>query len=184
MTLSSSSPGIVEHDWRDVVVAGGENDFARPVVVDGSVAIAGGDAKILIFAGDGLDPLIEADIETIVLGDPAVIFERIEPRGFAAEVKGMSPILSSSGVVSKNPCWSGRMIDGIDEAALVDDERLEASLRNLDGASQAGRGAASDDRGNVSVRVRLRLQLRAGQSFRGICSICGSVGVFIDVGWG
>src|ERR1700677_2078231 len=64
----------------EIVIAGGENDFARAVVMDGAVTVAGGDAKIVILTRDRFHPLIEADIDTIVLGDAAVIFERIEPR--------------------------------------------------------------------------------------------------------
>jgi hypothetical protein len=36
-------------------------------------------AKIVVLTGNGLYPLVEVGIDMIVLGDAAVIFERVEP---------------------------------------------------------------------------------------------------------
>src|ERR1019366_6437868 len=66
---------------REIVVAGGDHDLARAVVVNGAVPVRGGDTKLTVTARNRLHPFVLADVQMIVLGDAAVIFERFEPRG-------------------------------------------------------------------------------------------------------
>ncbi len=65
----------------EIVVTGGDHDLARAIVVDGIVTVGGRDAEITVLARDGLHPFILADVQAIVLGDAAVIFEGFEPGG-------------------------------------------------------------------------------------------------------
>src|SRR4030088_1221847 len=65
-----------------LVVSGGDDDLARAIVVWRAGAIRGGDAEAAVLPHDGLDPLILADVELIMLGDFAVVLKSFFAGGF------------------------------------------------------------------------------------------------------
>ena len=84
----------------EIVVASSDHDLARPVVVNGAVPVGGGHPELAVLARNRLHPLVLPDVQMIVLGDPAIIFQRFQASGLASDVvKGISPISSNSGVV-------------------------------------------------------------------------------------
>ena len=95
------------HHVGQVVVAGGDDDFARGVAVLAAEVVAGADGEVEVLAGDGFDALVRADVELVVLGDLAVVLEGLIAGGLGVGLgKGMSPISSSSEVVKK-VMWAG-----------------------------------------------------------------------------
>src|ERR1700675_2127520 len=66
----------------EIVVAGGEHDLARMIIMDGIVPVGCSDAKITVLTRNRLYPFVLADGQVIMFSDTAVILERFEPRGF------------------------------------------------------------------------------------------------------
>ena len=60
-----------------IVVASGDDYFARAVVVGTAGAVGGRDAEVPVFAHDRFDPLVLANIEMVMLGDLAVVLESL-----------------------------------------------------------------------------------------------------------
>src|SRR4030088_1676047 len=65
-----------------IVVSGGDDDRASAIAVWTAGAIRGCDAEAAILPHDGLDPLILADVELIMLGDFAVVLKSFFASGF------------------------------------------------------------------------------------------------------
>src|SRR5208337_5437192 len=63
----------------EIVIARGQHDFSRTIIVDGVVPVGRGHAKIAVLASDGFYPLVLADMQLEVFGDATVIFQRFEP---------------------------------------------------------------------------------------------------------
>jgi len=131
--------------------------------VNGAVPVGGGDPKLTIPARDGLHPLVLADMQSKVLGDAAVIFERFQARGLRQGCRERNIANLEQLRRSEKHHVIRIVIEGIDQASLVDDERLEAGLLDLDGAGQTGGASAHDQ--DIAGRVGPRMSLRAGQSF-------------------
>src|SRR5271155_5453664 len=64
-----------------IVVAGGNYDLARTIVVNGAVPASRGDPKITIIARNGFYPFVQAKLQMIMLGDATVVFQCFESRG-------------------------------------------------------------------------------------------------------
>ncbi len=64
-----------------IVVARRNNQLAGAVVINPAEAVGRRNMKIVVTPGHRLHPLVLADIEMIVLGDFAVVFERFLPCG-------------------------------------------------------------------------------------------------------
>jgi len=150
----------------EIIVAGGEHDLARTVIVDGVVPVGCGDTKITVLPCNRLHPLILVDRQVIMFSDTAVIFERFEPRGLRQR-GGERNIANLEQLRRGEEHHVARIaIDGIDQASLVDDERFEASLLSLYGAGHSGGTSAHDQ--DISPGVGPRLGLSARQSFRNL----------------
>ena len=128
----------------EIVIAGGEHDLARTVIVDGVVPVGCSDTKVTVLARDGLYPFVLAHVQLKVLGDSAVIFQRFKPGGFR-QGGGEWNVPDLEQLRRGEEHHVVRVvIDGIDEASLIDDEGLKASLVGLDGAGHAGGASAHD----------------------------------------
>ena len=66
---------------RQIVIAGRNDHLSRAVVMRAASAVGGRDAEIPVLAHDGLDPLVLANVERVVLGDLAVVLQRFLARG-------------------------------------------------------------------------------------------------------
>src|SRR3984893_18588166 len=158
----------------EIVVAGGEHDLTRTVIMDGIVPVGGGDAKITVLTRNRLHPFVLADGQVIMFSHTAVIFERFEPRGLRQR-GGERNIANLEQLRRGEKHHVARIaIDGIDEASLVDDESFEAGLLSLNGAGHASGASAHDQ--DISPGVGPRLGLRAGQSFRNLLDGQGQEG--------
>ena len=145
-----------------IVVAGRDNQFAGAVVINAAQAVGSCDMKIVIAPGHGLDPLILADIEMIVLGDFAVVLERflargLLPRGAEGNVADFQQLRRG-----KERHVGGIVIDGIDHASLVDGHDFEAGALGFDGAGQSGGPGADHDHIGTGVGLALHLRARKG----------------------
>ena len=60
-----------------IVVAGGDDQLARAMLEGAAEAVGGVDGEVAVAAADGFDGLILADVEAIVLGDLAVVLQRL-----------------------------------------------------------------------------------------------------------
>ena len=146
----------------EIVVAGGNHDLACTVVVDGALPVGRGYAKITVLTRNRLYPFVLPDVQLKVLGDTAVIFERFQPRRLSQR-GGERNIANLEQLRRGEEHHVGRIvIDGIDEASLVDNQGLEARLLRFDGAGHA-RGTSAHDQ-HVAPGVGPRMRLRAGQS--------------------
>lgn len=125
---------------------------------------AGGDGEGAVGAGDAFDELILDDVECVVFGGAAIIFEGFGARGFAAEGSHREIAdLHAFGSGEENHIgWI--VIERVAEAAFVDDERTKAGAFGFDGASESsGAGADADEvvrwmgvRGGHRASVRRR----------------------------
>ena len=98
-----------------------------------------------------------------MVGNAAVIFQRLEARGLG-EGGGKRNVANLQQFRRGEKNHIRRIVvDGIDEASLIDDQGFKAGLLGLDGASQAG-GPGADDH-HVRKRLRARVGLGAGQGF-------------------
>src|SRR5258706_2478877 len=150
----------------EIVVASGQHNLARTIIMDGIVPVSGGHTKITVFTRNRFHPLILVDGQVIMLGDTAVIFERFEPRGLR-QSSGERNVANLKQLRRGEKHHVARIaINGIDQASLVDDERFEASFLSLDSTSHAGGASAHDQ--DVNPGVGPRLGLSAGQSFRNL----------------
>src|SRR6202011_1603358 len=122
--------------------------------------------KITILTRNRLHPFVLTDGQVIMFSHAAVVFEGFEPRGLRQR-GGERNIANLEQLRSGEKHHVARIaIDGIDEASLVDDESLEASLLSLDGAGHAGRTSAHDQ--DISRGFGRRLGLSARQSLRNL----------------
>jgi hypothetical protein len=64
-----------------IVVARRHDHLARAEVVDAAGAVGSGDGKVAVLPRDGLDPNVLTNVNPVVLGDLAIIFERLFPCG-------------------------------------------------------------------------------------------------------
>ena len=123
---------------REIVITGGEDDFASAIVVDRAVAVRGGDPKVAIFSVDSFHPLILSYLEVKVLGDAAIVFQGFEPGGLGQRSRERH-------IADLEATWRGEKhhvggvaIDGIDEASFIDDERPKPGVLGLNRASHTG----------------------------------------------
>ena len=147
----------------EIVVSGGDDHFAGMVIARPSGAVGGGDAEFPVFAHDGFNPLVLANVEPVMLGDLAVVLESLLARGLLvrrgewdlANFKqlGRGKKNHSCGVVKKR----------IHQAALVEHDDVKPEFLRFDGAGQAGRPCA--DHQDVGVHLGVRNSLDLGQSF-------------------
>jgi hypothetical protein len=127
-----------------VVVSGGEDELARAVSEWASEAVGGVDGELVVVAGDALDRLVGAQVERVVLGDLAVVFERLRAAGLL--VGGGEGDVADLQQLRRGEEGHVRGVveEGVAETALVDHEGGESAALGLDGAGQTG-GAGADD---------------------------------------
>src|SRR5882724_2477496 len=145
-----------------IVVTRRNNQLTGAIVIDPAEAIGRRNLKIVVTPGHRLHPLVLADIEMIVLGDLAVVFERLLPGGFlpGGAERNIADFQQFGGSEERHV---GRIVvDRIDYASLVDGYGLEASPLGLDGAGQSGRTGADYDNVGRSIGLALALRTRKG----------------------
>src|SRR2546429_9498118 len=64
-----------------IVISSSDNYFARAIVEDTVGAVCRSNVKVSIFSRDRLDPLILVNVQLVMLGDPAVVLQRLLARG-------------------------------------------------------------------------------------------------------
>src|SRR5207302_9077756 len=67
---------------RHIVVTGGYDDLAGAVVVNFAGAIGSRYVEVFVFPCDGFDPLVLADLQSVMLGNFTVVLERFLACGF------------------------------------------------------------------------------------------------------
>ena len=113
----------------EIVVSGRNDHLAGAVVINAverSVAVTRKlpSSPVTVFTA-----LILSDVETKVLGDSAVVLERLDARGLL--VRGAERDVADFEQFRRGEKRHvrGIVVDGIDQASLVDDHRLEARAR-------------------------------------------------------
>ena len=125
--------------------------------------VSGSNAKISIVAGNGLHPLILMKRQFVVFGNMAIIFERFQSRGLRQCGSEWNVPNLEQLRCSEEHHVIRIVIDGINQASLVDDESFEARLLRLDGARQT-RGATAHDQ-DITLGIRTGVGLSTRQSF-------------------
>ena len=123
---------------------------------DGAAEAVGGvDGELAVVAADALDRLVGAQIERVVLGDLAVVLQRLRAGGLL--------IGSGEGHVAdlqqlrrgEEGHVRGVVEERVAEASLIDQQRGKAPALGLDGAGHTG-GAGADDEQVVEGKFSLR----------------------------
>ena len=129
----------------DVVVTHRENHFLGLVLLRAIVWVDGMGDERAVLAGDSLDALVLADVELVVIGDAAVIFERLGANGLIVQ-RGHGNIADFEQLGrGEEHHVVGVVVDGVDDAALVDQDRAHAAPLEFDAAGEAGGSGADDD---------------------------------------
>ena len=127
-----------------IVVAGGDDELACAMLEGAAEAVGGVDGEVAVVAADGVDGLVLADVEVVVLGDLAVVLERLDAVGLLVGA-GEGDVADLEQLRRGEEGHVRRVVEErVAEAALVDQARGEARALCLDGAGQAG-GAGADD---------------------------------------
>src|SRR5579872_7087262 len=130
----------------DVVVSGGEDDLLRPVDVVASAAIGCGDFEGAVGTGDVVDALILVDVELIVVGDAAVVFQGFGTAGLFGQA-GHGDVADLEQLRGGEEDQIDRIVvDGVYYAALLDQDGLQAAALQLDAAGEAGGTGAHYER--------------------------------------
>jgi hypothetical protein len=94
-------------------------------------------------AGDAFDELILRNVDGVVFGGAAIVFEGFGASGFAADGgHGEIADFHAFGRGEENHV-GGIVVEGVAEAAFVDDERAEIGAFGFDGGGKSG-GAGAD----------------------------------------
>ena len=125
---------------RHIEEADCDDDVAGAVL-----APVGDDGELRLRAENLEDTLVQPDVERLSRGDPAVVLDRFFTcRLVALHGEWMSANLDELGRGEElHP--GGVADDGVDEGALVEDERGEVMAPGLDGAREPDRSGADDD---------------------------------------
>src|SRR5580698_4790495 len=141
----------------EIVVSSSDDELAGMVVVNSAVAIVGGDLKIAVSSIHNLDPLVLRNRQMIVLGDLAVIFQRLLPGGLLMG-GGEGDVANLQQLRSSEEGHIGRVVEkGVDETSLVDDYDFEAGFLGLDAAGQTSGTGADDQHVHTSVGAGIEL---------------------------
>ena len=101
--------------------------------------------KHAVFAGDFFNADILADVELVVIGDATVIFESFGAHGLVVQ-RGHGNIADFEQLRrGEEHHIVGVVVDGIDDAALVDQDGPDAALLEFDAAGETGRPGANYD---------------------------------------
>src|ERR1700691_5836732 len=147
-----------------IVITRGKHNLARPVVVDGIMPVGGSDAKIIVLAGDRFHPFVLADLQVIMRRDSPIIFERLQSVRLRRSCREWNIANLEQLRRSKKHHVARIVINGIDEAALVDNQSLEPSLLSLNCTRHASGSRAHDK--YVIPRTRPWLHLGARKGIR------------------
>ena len=112
--------------------------------MNAAIAVGSGDAKIAVPAGYGFHPLVLVDIESVVLGDIAVVLEclragRLHVRGIERNVADLEQLRRG-----EKRHVSRIVEEGVDQAALVDNKHFQSDAMGLDRTREAGGTGAND----------------------------------------
>src|SRR6266480_4370570 len=135
-----------------IVISGRDNNLAGAIVEDAVRAVRGSNVEVSILPSDRLDPLILVNVQLVMLGDAAVVLQRLLPRGL--EMSCVEWDLADFQKFRRGEEHHVRriVVNRVDHAALVDDQSLQANLLRFDGTSQPS-GPSSDDQ-YVTASVR------------------------------
>ena len=118
----------------EIVIAGRDNNLSGAAVMDVSLAIGGGNVKTSVFAIDGLHPVVLVDLQIVVLCGSAVVLKSFLAGGLDERTRE-GDVANLQEFRRCEEGHVGRIVENrIDEAALVENERLEASLLRFNGA--------------------------------------------------
>src|SRR5580704_17851453 len=104
--------------------------------------IGGGNGKRSIFTVDRVNSFVLVNIQFVMLGDAAVVFEGLGARGLLIHA-GHREIADLEKLRSSEERHVRRVIvERVDDATLVDDYDVEAAAFELEAAGEAGRSGA------------------------------------------
>ncbi len=131
--------GDIEH-VRNVVIAGGENDLARAVL-----GLAGCDEKVAVLAVDRNHALVLTNVEAVIFGDAAIIFQRFGAAGLFVERSHRQAADFEQLRRGEEHHVRRIVVERIDHAALFDEDGVQAALLQLNATGQASGTGANDD---------------------------------------
>src|SRR5882724_3246649 len=106
--------------------------------MDMTLPVSGCDVKVAVFAVDGLDPMVLANLQVVMLSGATVVLQRLQARGLH-ERTGKRDVTDLQQFRSSEKRHVSRIVeDRIDQAPLLDDEGLESSFLSFDRAGQTG----------------------------------------------
>src|SRR6266850_8603526 len=117
------------------------------------LAIGGNHVKITVFTVDGLDPLVLANLQVVMLGGAPIVFERFQSSRLHERTREWD-VSNLEQLGRSKKCHVGRIVkDRIDQASLFQDECFESGFLSFDRAGQSGRTGTDDE--DVSLLVTL-----------------------------
>ena len=134
------------HPVRQVVISGGDDHFARQVdPLESCLDLLSRDTEGTVRSLDREGPLVGVDPDLVALRDPTVIFEGFDPVGLLplADKGEISDLEQLRGSEEDELGWI--VIEGVDQAALLDHDVIETRPCRLDRAGEARRPSADDD---------------------------------------
>src|SRR5437667_10017727 len=117
-----------------IVVAGGHNHLSAGVIVNPSQAVACGDVKIVVIARDRFYALILPYLQLVVFRHLAVILERFQPVRLGIGTAEGNIANFEQFRRSEENHVRRIMEDGVDQAAFIEADDLQARFLSLDGA--------------------------------------------------
>ena len=135
----------------DIVIATGEDDFAGAVT-----SFFGADNEITVRAVEIENALILVDVELVVVGDAAIVFERFgAARLFIKRGHGNVADFEKLGRGEENQI-DGVMVKRIDDAAFIKQHGFEAAPFEFDATGETGRASAARWRRRIVPFVPLQ----------------------------
>src|ERR1700757_1447720 len=147
------------HLVSHIVITSRDNQLTRLVIVNAPETVRGREVEFAVPSHHRLYPLILSHVEVIVLGNFAVILERLFARGLLARSAEWNIADLQQFRGSKERHVRRIVVNRIDDAALVNGDCFESRALRLDGAGKPGWPGSNDD--DIGARIRTRDSLRA-----------------------
>ena len=145
-----------------IVIAGRDNDLPGAIIKDVPLPISSHHVKIAIFAVDGFDPLVLTNLQIVMLGCAAIIFERLQA-GRLHQRTGEWDVADFEQLRRREKRHVRRIVkDRIDQAAFVEDECLESGFLGFDCAGESRRAGPYNEDVSLVVALRDGLGAREG----------------------
>ncbi len=123
-----------------IVVAGGDGEFTRPMLQGATEAVGGMDGEVAVTAADGIYGFVLTNLELIMLGYLSIVFEGFDAAGLLVGT-GERDIADLKQLRRGEEGHVGRIVEErVAEAALVDQHGGKAGALRFNSAGKPGGG--------------------------------------------